>query len=411
MPRFPTRPWPLALLVGGAAEALFAIRLTVPHQPVFDEVHYVTAARFLLTMQGAANREHPLLGKTLIALGMAVFGDDPLGWRILSTLAATGVVIGMFAILWLLYRRPRPALVGSVVAALNFTVFVQARIAMLDGFMAALVVLALAAMLWSMRGAGPQVARRWALGAVLLGLAAGTKWTAVPYVGFAALGFAVARRNAPWRWPGLGIARGWAILGGVSAAAYAITFAPAFFYARETLTLATFLPYQREMFALQTQVLPHHTYQSAWYGWPFDYRPIWYFYEVADGAQRGILMLGNPAVMWGGLVAVAACLWAWARDRNARAGALAAVWLASWLMWGLIPKSLGFFYYYYLSSIWLALVIAAAFDHWRERARYWDEAYLVVAAVLFIHFYPILAATALPGPQAFQKWMWLRTWP
>ncbi len=79
-------------------------------------------------------------------------------------------------------------------------------------------------------------------------------------------------------------------------------------------------------------------------------------------------------------------------------------------MWGLIPKSLGFFYYYYLSSIWLAPVIAAAFDHWRVRLRYWDEAYLVLVAVLFIHFYPILAATALAGPQAFHRWMWLKSW-
>ncbi|WP_174292942.1 phospholipid carrier-dependent glycosyltransferase [Sphingomonas bacterium] len=410
MPRVLTRPWPLALLVGLAAEALFAVRLSVPHKPVFDEVHYVTAARFMLTLQGAANKEHPLLGKMLIALGMTLFGDTPFGWRFFSTLAATGVVVGVFAILWLLYRRPRTALIGSGVAALNFTVFVQARIAMLDGFMAAFVVLALAAMIWAMRGTGAQVWRRWTLGAVLLGLAAGTKWTAVPYIAFAALGFAIARHRAPWRWPGLNVARAWAILAGVSAVTYGLTFAPAFFYARETLTLATFLPYQREMLALQVQVLPHHTYQSPWYSWPIEWRPIWYLYEPVDGAQRGILMLGNPAVMLGGLVAVAACLWAWARSGERRAGALALLWIASWAMWALIPKSLGFFYYYYLSSIWLALAIAAAFDHWRVRLRYWDEAYLVLVAVLFIHFYPILAATPLPGPQAFLKWMWLRSW-
>ena len=410
MPRFPTRPWPLALIVGLASEALFAFRLAVPHTLVFDEVHYVTAARTLLTLQTAANKEHPLLGKALIALGVALFGDTPLGWRVMSTLAATGVVTGVFAILWLLYRRPRPALVGSGVAALNFTVFVQARVAMLDGFMACFVVLALAAMVWAMRGTGAQVWRRWTLGAVLLGLAAGTKWTAIPYGAFAAIGFVAARHGAPWRWPGLGVARAWAILGGAGLLAYLVTFAPAFFYAREPLTLATLLPLQREMFALQTQVLPAHTYQSAWYTWPVEWRPIWYLYEPVDGAQRGILMIGNPAVMAGGLVAVAACLWAWARGGERRAGVLALVWVASWLMWGLIPKSLGFFYYYYLSSIWLALAIAAAFDHWRARLRYWDEAYLVLVAVLFIHFYPILAATALPGPQAFLKWMWLKSW-
>lgn len=321
MPRVPTRPWPLALVVGLASEALFAFRVAVPHTLVFDEVHYVTAARTLLTLQTAANKEHPLLGKALVALGMALFGDGPVGWRVMSTLAATGVVTGMFAILWLLYRRPRTALVGSGIAALNFTVFVQARIAMLDGFMACFVVLALAAMVWAMRGTGAQVWRRWTLGAVLLGLAAGTKWTAIPYGAFAAIGFAAARHRAPWRWPGLGVARAWAILGGAGLLAYLVTFAPAFFYAREPLTLATLLPLQRDMFALQTQVLPAHIYQSPWYSWPLEWRPIWYLYEPVDGALRGILLLGNPAVMAGGLVAVAACLWAWARGGERRAGA------------------------------------------------------------------------------------------
>jgi dolichyl-phosphate-mannose--protein O-mannosyl transferase len=408
--RLPTRPWPAALLVGLLAEMLFAVRLSTPRTLVFDEVHYVPAARVLLGLQAPVNPEHPLFGKALIALGIALFGDTPVGWRAISTLAASGVVMGVFAILWLLYGRLRTALVGSVVAALNFTVFVQARVAMLDGFMACLVVLALAAMLWAMRGAGGAVWRRWTLGAVLLGLAAGTKWTAIPYLGFAGLGFAIARHRMPWRWPGMGLMAGWAILAGASVTAYALTFLPAFSYAHDPLTLATFVAHQRDMFALQTQVLPHHVYQSAWVGWPVDARPIWYLYEVADGAQRGILMLGNPAVMLGGLVAVVACLWAWARGGDRRAGALAAVWAGSWLMWALIPKSLGFFYYYYLSSIWLAPAIAAAFHHWRERLRYGDEAYLVLVAVLFIHFYPILAATPLAGPQSFLRWMWLRSW-
>ena len=408
--RLPSRPLPVALLIGLLAEALFAVRLTVPHKLVFDEVHYVPAARRLLELAGPTNIEHPLFGKTLIAAGIALFGDGPLGWRLLSTLAGTAVVTGMFAILWLAYRRLRPAVIGAVLLLLNFTVLIQARIAMLDGFLAALVVLAVAAMLWAMRGTGAAVWWRWALGAVLLGLAAGTKWVAVPYLGYAALAFAWLKRGHPQRWPGLGVAAAWVILAVVGAATYLLTFAPAFFYHDQPLTLARLLPFQLDMYRQQTQVLAPHTYQSNWWTWALDIRPVWYLYEPVDGAQRGILMIGNPAVMWGGLVAVVACLWAWARDRDTRAGVLAAVWVGSYAMWAIIPKSLGFFYYYYLSSIWLAPVIAAAFEHWRGRLDYWDEAYLVFAAVLFIHFYPIIAAMPLAGPGSFGKWMWFGSW-
>ena len=377
---------------------------------MFDEVHYVPAARALWALSGPRNVEHPLLGKALIGLGMWLFGDDPVGWRAMSTVAGTATVLGLFACGWLLFGRLRTAVLASLFGVLNFTLFIQARIAMLDGFMAALVVLALAAMLWSMRGSGGQVWWRWLLGAVLLGLAAGVKWVAVPYAALAGIGFVLARD--PRRWPGLGPVRALATLALASAAAYLLTFLPAFFYADQPLTLARLLPFQLEMYAEQTQVLPPHTYQSAWWSWPLVIRPIWYLYEPVDGAQRGILMLGNPAVMWGGLVAVAACGWAWLRERSAALGGVAALWLAGWGMWALIPKSLGFFYYYYLPSLWLPLAIAAAFDRWgRGRARYWDEAALAFAGGLFVWFWPILSAQALPGPGAFAHWMWFTTWP
>lgn len=410
MPQFLRRPLPLALLIAGLAELLFAWRVTIPSKPYFDEVHYVPAARTLLALAHPANIEHPLLAKELIALGIWLFGDDPLGWRMLSTLAGSAVVAGVFALVWLGTRRLRPALVASVLTLVNFTVFVQARIAMLDGFMAAFVILGAASLLWSMHGAPGQVRRRWCLGAVLLGLATACKWTAAPYVAFAALAYLLLRRGRPDRWPGLGPVMAMALLGGVSVATYFLTFAPAFFYAQEPLTLATLLPFQWTMFQQQTQVLPAHTYQSAWYTWPFDWRPIWYLYEPVDGAQRGVLLLGNPAVMWGGLVAVLACAGAWLRSRAIRPGAAAGLWIASIAIWPLIPKSLGFFYYYYLPSIWLAVVLAVALDHWRSRLRYWDEVVVMLAVGLFLHFYPILSAAPLAGPGAFARWIWLDSW-
>ena len=405
------RPLPAAVALGALAEALFAWRLTTPHKLMFDEVHYVPAAQMLRTLDGPVNIEHPLLGKIIIAAGIMLFGDNPLGWRFFSTLAATAVVIGVFAILWLGLGRLRPALVGALLTLVNFTVFIQARIAMLDGFMAAFVVGAVACLLWSMRGTGGEVWRRWLAGAVLLGLAVGTKWTAVPYVAFAGIAYLLLRRRRPDRWPGMQPFAALASLGLVSIAAYFATFTPAFFYASDPLTLARLIPFQLEMYAQQTQVLPPHTYQSSWWTWPLDRRPIWYLYEPVDGAQRGVLMLGNPAVMWGGLVAVLACLWAWARQRSLAGAAAAALWIGGFAVWAVIPKSLGFFYYYYLPSIWLGIAVAVAFDHWRVRLRYWDEAFLLLAAVLFVHFYPIISASALAGPGSFGRWMWFSTWP
>ncbi len=65
---------------------------------------------------------------------MALFGDNPFGWRIASTLAGTATVLGVFAFLWLHAGNVRTALVGAVLTTLNQTVYVQARTGMLDRY-------------------------------------------------------------------------------------------------------------------------------------------------------------------------------------------------------------------------------------------------------------------------------------
>lgn len=427
-PESQPRPYRAAAIIGLVAQFLFSFRLTTPHKLVFDETHYVAAARVLMQMSGPTNIEHPLLGKELIALGMLIFGDNSLGWRIMSTFAATAVVLGIFAILWMLFGRVRTATMGALFVLLNITVFIQARIGMLDGFMAAFVVTGIAALLWAMRAPPGKTWRRWLFGAVLLGLAVGTKWTAAPYIAFAAVALiAIRLRDGRARkrsiyaalnpgnqtyWPGLPVVPAILALGVVSIATYSLTFLPAFFYAQYPLTMGDFVQFQMRMYASQTQILPPHTYQSNWPTWPLMIRPIWYLYEPVDGAVRGIFMVGNPAILWGGLIAVVACLYAWLRDGSGRMLAVAGLWIASYAMWILIPKSLGFFYYYYLSSIFLALPLAAAF-HWFGKGRFarWDMWFLALAFCLFAYFYPIISAMPLSNPQDFRHWMWFPTWP
>ncbi|MGO8609124.1 hypothetical protein ACC848_39870, partial [Rhizobium johnstonii] len=87
------------------------------------------------------------------------------------------------------------------------------------------------------------------------------------------------------------------------------------------------------------------------------------------------------------------------------------VWVASLAIWAIIPKSLGFYYYYYPSTIFLCLALAVALDDMRGRGRHWDTTFVAVSAGLFVYFYPILSAAALPDAEAFWRWMWFPTWP
>src|ERR1700712_391331 len=188
MPARP-RPFLVAILIGLASELLFLWGVATPQGLVFDEIHYVPAARALLALQAPLNTEHPLLAKEFIAAGIALFGDNSFGWRFFSTVAGAATVRGVFAILWLLFRRMRPAVMGAAFALLNFTIYVEARIAMLDGVLAAFTVAAVAAMLWAMDAPPGRVWPRWIAAGVLFGLAIAAKWLAIPYLAFAGLAF------------------------------------------------------------------------------------------------------------------------------------------------------------------------------------------------------------------------------
>lgn len=407
--RLEQRPILLAILIAIAAQLLFSIGLHRPSILNFDEVHYVTAARVLIELSHAANPEHPLLGKSLIALGMLIFGDNPIGWRALSTLAGTATVVGIYAFTRRLIGATRPALFAALFAMLSQMVFVQARIGMLDGFMGAFLMWGGVLFLWAMtsgRAAWPL----WLGSGALLGAAVAVKWAAVPYVALALAAFTLLKHRdvarsgqMPWLMSCLAF-------GLISLTVYIFSFAPAFFYAQNPLTLTKLIPLQLEMWQLQTQVLAPHNYQSSWWSWPLMLRPMWYFYEPDQGAVRGVLLIGNPAILWGGLVAVAACWWAGIRQKAGAPLAVAILWTFSLGIWAIIPKSLGFFYYYYVPSIILCVALAVAFHHWRDWAKRRDDWFLVLCVALFAYFYPTLAALPLANDRGFERWIWIPSW-
>ncbi|MCW3848698.1 glycosyltransferase family 39 protein [Sphingomonas sp. LB-2] len=420
-------PLRVALLIGLAAELLFVFHLGQPTQPFFDETHYLPAARGLLALDMPRNTEHPLLGKELLAAGIALFGDNPMGWRLIPTLFGAATIMGVFAFLWLLLRNTRLAVLGAVLALFNQMVFIQARIAMLDVFLGAFIVWALVMFLWAAEGTPKQVRRRWIAGSALLGLAVAVKWAAIPYEAMAGLAFILLRLRDAWRakkpfatafgakdqphWAGLGTFQGLLLMGAVSIPIYFVTFAPAFFYDQNPLTLATLIPFQIDMYAQQTQVLAAHTYQSSWYQWPLISRPIWYFYEEDMGTWRGVLLVGNPLIMWGGVLAVLLCLIAWIETRALRPAAMALLWIASVAIYIIIPKSLGFYYYYYLSSIFLCFVLPIALDLLDPQRKFGlGEWFAAAAFLVFFYFYAILSAEPLEGPMSFQYWMWFDSW-
>lgn len=400
----------------------FLMGVSQPTAQVYDEFHYVPASKNLVKTWTNTNWEHPPLAKWIMGFGIELGGDHSWGWRWMSTLFGALTVWGMYAWGMTLFRKKSIALWVALVSLFNFMLYVQARIGMLDTFMVAFMVWGWAAWThWIQRSISIEEpahssssAWRIALfGGVCFGLATACKWFAiVPW--FFCLGAAVALRplrlaKVPW-------AQWWVAGWLVPSLFYALTYLPQLHEAQSLGdAIEKWLSIHREMYSGQLRVVDSHNYMSSWTSWPWMTRPIWYAFE-REGTDwaRCILMMGNPAVIWGGLAAVLFLL----VDFFSRPLRFVPVWItlsygAVYLCWAVIPRKVAFFYYYYPAALVLGLALAQVFysreksgTPQRMRPSFW---FLALTFLFFIYFFPILSGIRI-HPEAFRHWMWFRSW-
>ncbi|KWV93337.1 phospholipid carrier-dependent glycosyltransferase [Erythrobacter sp. YT30] len=428
-PPRPSDPWVWCLVIPALFAALASFRLSIPSAPYFDEVHYLPAARELISMglgEGGRylNPEHPLLGKQFIALGIYLFGDNPLGWRIMSLFFGTLTIAASMRALWQASHDRFAVIAFGILLATGFHLFVHARIAMLDIFMAAF--LSIAAWQFAAACREPETGRwRLAVTGIAIGCALGSKWNAVPLAMVPGLTFFAARLSAGRRRlvastrgipvPGISLAEAFVWLGLVPLTIYALTFAPGYWlgeYLRPSpLAEAGLIGFHQEILALQQQVLAPHNYQSTWDQWVLNTRGIWYLYEYADGAQRGILLIGNPLTM---LLGLPALIWAAGtgivRGDWAKLGAAIGFGVSLGL-WLIAPKPVQFYYHYMMPSVFLLATLALCLSELRNNGwAKWSYGILAASTAMFAVFYKVLSAAPLDGPMSFADWTWISGW-
>ncbi|MBU0669680.1 MAG: phospholipid carrier-dependent glycosyltransferase [Alphaproteobacteria bacterium] len=416
------RAWCLALTL--AFWLLCLIRLAIPGAPYFDEIHYLPAARELLALGEFTNREHPLLGKQLLALGIALLGDNPWGWRLVPSLFGALALYAAMRALWhATYSRFATLAYGALLAT-GFLLYVHARIAMLDVFYIAFLALAF----WQGAGAmrEPETGRpRLALAGIALGLAMAAKWNALVLAPVPGLVFLVmratagrrrlllSRRGAPV--PGITLVEAALWLGALPLLVYAASYLPGFWFERGAIGSTTgpagLIEHHRDMLGMQAGVTQPHPYSSQWLQWLLNARGIWFLYEMVDGAQRGILLIGNPLTMLLGLPALGWAAWRGIARRDGVALAIAGLFVLTLCFWAFADKPVQFYYHYLLPSMFLLAALALALDAlWRSGRRWLALLPLAGSLGFFVYFYPILSAAPLTGDMAFLQWAWLPGW-
>jgi len=410
-----------ALLIFMITHVVLMVGLASPPKFVFDEVHYVPAARQMLGLSPAApqlNPMHPPLAKELIALSIRTFGDNAFAWRYPGTVLGALAVVAIYLCGLALFAAQAPALTAAVIAFVNQMLFVQARTAMLDIGALAFSLLAIAAFLFGYRQQRPQFV--FALAGACFGLAVACKWsglfpllTAIGIVGLIKLlqhwrtSFADAEPTdwyGPGQWPHLTWIQTAICFVLIPAVCYLATF-----ILLHGLSVTDILEAQHRIFADSiTTAIANHTYMSAWPTWPLLVRPVWFLFDkTSDTSIAAVVLLGNPLVLWPALLALAVCVRDFVVARSAAAFLILAFYLGCYLPWALLPRALSFLYYYLPSATLASLALV----HVLMRARRWVMwAYIAVAIIGFIVMLPISAAFIGTTMQTFTRLMLFQSW-
>lgn len=400
---------------------------------IFDEVYYVDGARDLLKygVEVSGSKPefvvHPPVGKWMIASGIKLFGDNPLGWRIATAFIGSVMILVVALIAHRLFYSPFLTALASALMALDGLALVHSRTALLDNFLAFFILVASYFFL---------AKRYWWCG-LFLGLALATKWSAIYFIAIFGL---IALYRAFTNHSGRDLIRPTlariGAFGFLPLSVYLASWWGWFTSGRgwdrfhSSNVLSSFIYYHQEMLNFHTSLTEKHNYQANPWSWLILGRPTSFFYETPQGCggtscSQEVLALGTPFLWWSGTIALSIVIGFWIRSiikRNFDPALTLIVtgMAAGYLPWFFFQKRTVFSFYAIIFEpfVILALVYCAKIFLTSQRRKS-DRAYLlgeigvigfvVVIALNFIYFLPLF----LGQITTYDSWlahMWFESW-
>lgn len=429
------------------APELFDEQELVPERPsylngtYFDEIYHARTAYEYVIGETIYETSHPPLGKLIITIGIYLFGMVPFGWRFMGVLFGIAMVPVMYIFLKNLFGKTNVAVCGTLLFSFDFMHFVQTRIATIDTYPVFFIILMYFFMYRYVTTPYDTPLRKKLLPLFLSGLMFGigiaTKWVAV----YAGIGLAVIYAIHHVKYY-LYRRRNKLIAGYASELIITLLLSVLFFIVIPLMIyIASYIPNgyikgmsisggmltnkdfykmiwdnQVFMFTYHSGLEATHSYQSSWYQWIFNIRPILYYLDYMDGNMKSAFAaFGNPVVWWGGLMAIFAMFYQTIAKRDGKALFILIGYFSQLAPWFLISRCT-FVYHYFPSTIFLVLAIAHTFDTimTRKRGHYRLAVYGFTggALALFAAFYPVL--TGIPTSRTYTtKFLrWFRSsWP
>jgi dolichyl-phosphate-mannose-protein mannosyltransferase len=399
----------------------------------FDEIYYVRTAEQYLNLQVPYEWTHPPLGKLILASGIAAFGYNPFGWRIMGVIFATL----MIPLIYVLGKKLFGTWIGGFASAFlltfDFMHFTMARMATVDTYV---VFFSLASQLFFLIYLKNVLKNGWEtpvqplfLAILFFALGFSTKWFVL--YGFAAqlallaalrlkevakLKKSLSDKFYAFTDHPFSVIVGFLLL---AVLVYFLTYIPDMLAGRSAVDV---LGLPGSMYHYHSTLTATHAFSSPWWTWPLMLKPLWlYVSTLPNNVTSTIVLFGNPLVWWVGFICVLVISIFALVEIVRTAGkqldkiGLPAIFLGVFFFFQWVPYMLisrvTFIYHFYVNVPFLCLAAAYFIS------KYWSSKWVKVAAIayfagvvaLFGLFYAVIS-----GMPASDSWIdslkWFSGW-
>ncbi len=375
----------------------------------FDEIYHGRTAYEQLNSYTIYETTHPPLGKTIISIGIALFGMNPFGWRCMGALRGVAMVRIMYLLAKELFGNTKTAWLTAFVFAFDFMHFTQTRIATVDSYV---VLFTMLMFLFMIRYAKiPLGANHYSqrfnlfMSGLFMGCAIAVKWNGAYAVTGLAVYFFVALfikykdyiaatgdKNNGLKT--VAITCLWCVVCFIviPCVVYFASFAPVLYTEGVKQTVQTFINKQIHMFNYHSQLVAEHFFSSPWYTWPFIIKPIWYSVSRFGDKVSSISAFGNPAVWLAMLPALGFVLYKGTKEKDRSVPVILLGYLGAFLPWIAITR-LAFIYHYFPATVFGVLAIGYVINYLikNQKAEKYICVYPAVVFALFIIFFPVIS--------------------
>ena len=155
-----------------------------------------------------------------------------------------------------------------------------------------------------------------------------------------------------------------------------------------------------------------HPFQSVWYEWILNIKPIWYYHQVNDGMVKTISAYGNPVIFLTGAIAMVTTAYYAVFKRCKTALLIVISYLAQLIPWILVTRCV-FIYHYYPSIPFLLLSIIYCIKKLIDTDERYKKAvtiFVILSILAFIILLPTISGFTTTQWYIDNVTNWYPTW-